>query len=270
VNTDRRNIQRALNWLVEHGYLYRSRNRKSGAGYGNTYEMRFPALKGGLSTPLNNGKGGPSTALMNGQEGRSGKPTRAVYKVNKGGLSAARTLEEPLMNLRSAVAAAREGSLDSGGSKEASSRQSNRPSRFTRPRKSSSIPKADFRPARFRTTFPPDLKLGATHAAVASRIVGWDRERALKEFEKCRVWNVDHGTRQVNWDQTWKNWCVQGKVIDARNAGRDAAHQPRQKGFEAASGLYDLIKRRRARASAAQYVSEPEHVTEGEDDNDDD
>jgi hypothetical protein len=67
LNTDQRNARRAIDWLFASGYLRRSRNRKSGAGHSNTYEMRVK--KEGLSTPL-----------MNGQEGGSIDPKRRVYR----------------------------------------------------------------------------------------------------------------------------------------------------------------------------------------------
>jgi hypothetical protein len=159
---------------------------------------------------------------------------------------------------------ARERSLGSGSREEASSRRSSRLSKSSSAYRAS----ADFRPARL-TTFPPGLKFGEAHAREASRIVGWDRERAQREFERCRVWHLEHDTRRARWDGAWQSWCETGKDIDARNATRDAARRPRQKDFEAAQGASSWLERRRAaKASGANYVSneEPEHVVEEVDD----
>jgi hypothetical protein len=105
LNTDRRNVRRALDQLVVTRWLRCERNRHRGPGRTNVYLMRE---KRGADAPL---KGG------------STRPLRGAYASVKGGVQTPRTLEEPERNLRSSLRA-REDDLDSSGGREASSRRS--------------------------------------------------------------------------------------------------------------------------------------------------
>jgi DNA-binding MarR family transcriptional regulator len=228
LNADRRNLRRVIDQLVDGGYLRRERNRNRGSGHTNIYTMRE---KEGVRAPVSNE-----------QQGGRMRPERRAYSPFKEGVRTPRILEESKMNPRNDDGA-RERSRDSGSRKELSTQ----PSKSTRP----SLPSA---------TFPPELKFGEAHAREASRIAGWDRERAQREFESCRGWHLDHDTRRMGWDQAWRNWCETGKGIDARKAERDLARRPgRQKDVEGLQGAYGWLEGRRrraaAKASGGQYDS---------------
>jgi hypothetical protein len=190
LKTDRRNLHRALDRLIASGHL----DRKPARGRGNTDTYLMVLRR----------KRRPDDAFYDGEEEEkaSTEVVKGVYRGRKRRPIDAETLEEPRMNPRNDDGA-RERSLDSGSREEAGSRRSTRPSKSTRP----SLPSQRFRPVSSRTTFPPELKFGETHASEAARIAGWDRERAQKEFEGFRGWHLDHDTRQVEWDGAWQNWC---------------------------------------------------------------
>jgi DNA-binding MarR family transcriptional regulator len=211
LNADRRNLRRVIDQLVASGYLRRERNRNRGSGHTNIYTMRE---KEGVRAPVSNE-----------QQGGRTHPERRAYAPFEAGVRAPRILEESQMNLRDDDRARER----NNGSKE---------ERSTRP----SLPSG---------TFPPGLKFGEAHAREASRIAGWDRERAQREFESCRGWHLDHGTRRMGWDQAWRNWCETGKGIDARKAERELARRTaRQKDVEGLHGAYGWLEGRRRRAAA--------------------
>jgi Helix-turn-helix domain len=223
LGTDRRNVRRAIDALVETGWLA----RKVGGGRKNTNVYR---LKGGVSAPV-------STSNKQG----SIRPETGVDRPGNRGRSAPRNLDEPLNN----SGRRRSGDVltqDAGSEREQSDhpRKPN-PSRArpaTRPRRRSNFGRP------MATGFPPDLQLSDANVEVARESAGWDRRRAEIEFTRFRDWHTERGTLRAGWAGAWRNWCEIGKGIDARKQRSKSGRSPE----DAVAGAEAFFNEQRERA----------------------
>lgn len=184
LQTDRRSCQRALDRLVEAGFL----RRRRGGGRKNTNRY---SIKGGLSTAgLSDRNSGP-------RDRNSGPRDRKTA-----GYHPPEPTIEPQNNRRRTAAARQERFTGSR----------TRPSRYHTPARE---PRA--------THFPDRWVFGAAEAAAASASPAqWGAERARREFGKFADWHRDRQTRSVDWVKSWLKWCEEGRKIADRDAQREA------------------------------------------------
>jgi hypothetical protein len=189
LHTDRRNCRRALDRLVDAGWIGRSIG--GGRGRSNRYH-----LKGGACAPLSGTENG-------GVDDRNRGAGDSKTDVN-GGPSAPRTLEG--INIPGRNAGVRRRAPKTYESKDKTMRGA-----------------LQRKPL---TPFPEDLVLNLAQLHDAHRIAEWDQEQAEREFEKFRNWYVEHGVLRTDWPRAWQNWCIKGREIadrDRRNEARTGA-----------------------------------------------
>jgi Helix-turn-helix domain len=184
LQTDRRNCRRALDRLVDAGWIGRSIG--GGRGRSNRYH-----LKAGPTATL-------SCTANGGLHDRNGGAGDSKTDVN-GGPSAPRTLE---VNIPGRNAGVRPRAPGTSASRDKTSMGVLQP-----------------KPLR---AFPEDWVLNLAQLHDAHRVAGWDQEQAEREFEKFRNWYLEHEVLRKDWHRAWQNWCIKGREIADRDRRQEA------------------------------------------------
>jgi len=184
LNADRRSCQRALDRLVEAGWLRRMRG--GGRRKTNRYKLNS-GLYASVSADRNSG---PPDRNSGPPDRNSGPPDQKTA-----GYCPPEPSSEPSMNRRRHAAV--------------------RSNQFSDRRTGRTIPRAQ--------SFPDRWLFGDAEARVAGCYALWDRARAQKEFSKFRHWHQARNTRSVDWSTSWENWCREGHKIDERDVSRASA-----------------------------------------------
>jgi hypothetical protein len=190
LNTNRRNVQRAFDQLVESGWL----GREIGGGRAHTNRYR---LKGGLHAAV-------SAHVKGGRDDRKGGRDDAERAVH----APPEPFNEPFNNTARGTAASRR---DRGVRTGKSGRYKSSPSTQ--------------RPAAI--IFPAKWEFGPVEAKIALDIASWDGVRARQEFLKFRKWHQDRSTRSSDWlNERWVNWSQKGRDIADQDVARQQGLKP--------------------------------------------
>ncbi len=197
---NRRSIQRAIDALVDAGYLGRE---LGGTGRrSNTYRLRFRSgvetaheeTRGGADAPAGRSasteRGGLRTALIRGKNSgnNSGKARDHEDHVFSSG-----SRIEPTLPQRS-----------TGHAAQSDEPNSSHPASNTKP------------PPRRASLLPQGWVLGAPEFELAQRCTSWDAERPKIEFDHFCAHHKAKGTRSSDWLASWEVWCRNGSKFDQR------------------------------------------------------
>jgi len=205
LHTDRRNCRRALDRLVDAGWIGRSLG--GGRGRSNRYH-----LKKGTCAPLSGTEKG-------GVHDRNRGAGDSVTDLN-GGSSAPRTLERINPGRNAGV---RRGAPSGSASWD-------KTTRGVRPKQRKPL-----------TPFPEGWVLNLAQLHDAHRIAEWDQEQTEREFEKFQNWYLEHGVLRKDWPRAWQNWCIKGREI----ADRDRRQEARTGVRSAATGYKKWLDRQK-------------------------
>jgi hypothetical protein len=224
LNADRRSCQRALDRLVEAGWLHRTRG--GGRRKTNRYKLNS-GLYASVSADKNSGSRDRNSGSHDRNSGPRDQKTAGYHPPEPSNEPS----KEPSKNRRRRAAARSNQFSDSGG------------------RKACAQP------------FPEGWVFADAEALLAHRSdAQWDRERAQEEFHKFRRWHQDRNTCSTNWPASWESWCRKGHEIVERNVRRAARSKDKvTAAVEGASRWY-----RKQKAAAALHDTNREDPANGD------
>jgi hypothetical protein len=199
LNTDRRNVQRAIKRLVDDGWVV----LKRGGGAGKSHRYYMGDGNGGVWNAVLDGKGGVWNAVLE----EKGGVWNAVLDAKR----AAYGTPEPRRRKRNlgekrnlGGTRARDPDLSTG--KEA-----------TGPSRSSTAARSTNHQRFNGAQIPPEWQFGSEEAATAaSSLAQWDLERAQVEFIKFHRHHTRNKTPARDWSARWESWCDKGPEYERR------------------------------------------------------
>jgi hypothetical protein len=171
INSDRRTVQRALDRLVELGWLSRVRRERRT----NVYRIAFRSSESGPydARAARRSKGGLHDALGGGSDAAHIRESNPRVNEREGA-------DAPAPSAPSEFSARRTGAVTS------------------KPVQRRSVP------------LPAHWELGEPELAVAQEITDWPPDRVDAEFAAFQDWHRANRPASYDWLAAWTNWCRRG------------------------------------------------------------